>query len=164
MPTVNSPRFGVLSEWLSLLEDDTNFRPEMGEGLESWSPQRTLLFDIATVLGAYDPSRHHLFHQEEDEEEDKEAADEDQGYAMGALLPNGQMHLWHSPLPSPCKRRTEPAPIPLSITNDPLEVRRQIGINVTLALVSHRITPYFVIWYDQAHRCDIDCILNMVLL
>ena len=33
MPTINSPQFGVLSEWLSLLENKTNFRPEMGEGL-----------------------------------------------------------------------------------------------------------------------------------
>ena len=38
-----------------------------------------------------------------------------------------------------------------SIANDTLEVRRQIGINVTLAFVSgKRITPYFVIGDGQA--------------
>ena len=38
-----------------------------------------------------------------------------------------------------------------SIANDTLEVRRQIGIDVTLAFVSgKRITPYFVIWDGQA--------------
>ena len=52
---------------------------------------------------------------------------------------------------------------PFQIANDTLEVRRQIGIDVTLAFVSHRITPYFVIWDDQAHICDIEYILNMVL-
>ena len=39
----------------------------------------------------------------------------------------------------------------ISSDNDTLEVRRQIGIDVTLAFVSgKRITPYFVIWDGQA--------------
>ena len=43
--------------------------------------------DFSYIL--YDSSHHCLLRQEEDEE----AAGEDQGYDMGAPLPNGWMHL-----------------------------------------------------------------------
>ena len=43
--------------------------------------------DFSYIL--YDSSNHRLLRQEEDEE----AASEDQGYDMGATLPNGRMHL-----------------------------------------------------------------------
>ena len=55
----------------------------------------------------------------------------------------------------------------ISIANDTLEVRRQIGIDVTLAFVSaKRITPYFVIWDGQTmigHYGHKDLVTEIIL-